>query len=496
MYSRNPRTRKQPIKKKPVSPSLTSLFSSLTQSSSGSNSTVTQESVLWGKHSSSKQGVVKRSTGQHRKSSKKDASHRVTEAEKRPNVFAFMERDGEEDDVVGDLPSDSEMGSLHDFRIPDSFPHSGVPAAPQPPISAGPPALPEGFDQPPSTRPLSFASLHSDSGISIRSSSSERSSPVVPQKIPKKASTDRTKLRAKPMTRGGSSSSAALSSSNIRPAQHQWDGTPESFYPRPAIPEGAIVPDVKSSSKQVSKKMDASKKMQKTKSSKSPSKAVKQDKGGYDLVASSISTQHEEGPKPLYRRFEALNNRILLVLQDEITTMENDLAVMDQRITQVNGPGPTSRRAELRGPTTLEWQRMQLHGMLVDKLNTYNRALASYNALAQLTPTVDDEVQEYRDFLEEYDPLVASETAFLDHLADLATITGTACSQTTADKSALNAGVAILFTIVVFKLVPNILARIIVGAVVVLAMTWAGLLPAAEVTEEGGGQGWGPKSTV
>ena len=482
------------MKKAPVSPSLTSIFSSLTHSSSGSNSTVTQESVRWGKHSSSKQGVVKRPAGQHRRSNKKETSRKSPAEEKKPDVFDYIEHDDEEDDVVGDLPSESEVGSVHDFQIPDVFPESHLPAAPLPPVSStGLPPFSEDFERSLPARPLSFASLHSDSGISIRSSSSERSSTGMQQKLPKKPLT----VRSGPMVRGGSSSSAASSSSNPRPVHNQWDGTPESFYSQGAKAPGSQASNnTKQSIKAVSRRADGGKTLQEAKAADTSIDVEHGDKGGYDFVASQVSTTSEDGPRPLYRRFEALNNRILLMMQDEIMTMENDLSIMDQRIAETEGLGPTSRRAELQSPTPLQRQRMKVQAELVTKLGFYNRALASYNALAQLMPTSDDEVQEYKDFLEENNPLVASETAFLEHLADLSTITGVACSQTMADKSAFNAGVAILFTIVVFKLVPNLIARIIIGAVIVLAMTWVGLLPAAEVTEEGGVQAWGPKSTT
>lgn len=369
MSSRAPRTRKQPVKKKPVSPSLTSLFSSLTQSSSGSNSTVTQESMLWGKHSSSKQGAVKRSAAQHKKS-KKEPLRKSIEEEPRPNVFAFMESDGEGEDVVGDLPSDSDGGFLPINGTTGMAPQYSIPFAPSPPVSSSLPAVSEAYEQSISARPLSFTSLHSDSGISIRSSSPDRPSPIMTQKVPKRSVVERVSTRSKPRARGNSNSSAA---SSVGPGQvrYQWEGAPESFYAQ-AVKTAAPPPQkAKPSPNMVSVRKDSSKKLRRAKVS-GPGEPIWPDKGGYDFLASNISADVEEAPKPLYRRFETLNNRILLVLQDEITTMENDLAVMDQRIAETERAAPSSRRAELRAPTPLQWQRMQLCGMLIPKLSHYS----------------------------------------------------------------------------------------------------------------------------
>jgi hypothetical protein len=51
-------------------------------------------------------------------------------------------------------------------------------------------------------------------------------------------------------------------------------------------------------------------------------------------------------------------------------------------------------------------------------------------------------------------------------------------SSNSRERVAFEAGAAVLMTITAFKLVPNILGRIVLGGVVVVAMIWAGLLPA------------------
>ena len=117
-------------------------------------------------------------------------------------------------------------------------------------------------------------------------------------------------------------------------------------------------------------------------------------------------------------------------------------------------------------------------------IKTLDRALLSYQSLASLPQTSFTETKVYKDFLASTRPVVESEIAFLDYLSDLATITpkrtraeGDEEDLAMADKSALTAGAAILFTIVVFKLVPNLFARLVVGAAVVGGMVCTGLLP-------------------
>ena len=83
----------------------------------------------------------------------------------------------------------------------------------------------------------------------------------------------------------------------------------------------------------------------------------------------------------------------------------------------------------------------------------------------------------YRDILEKYNPMVPSETEFLDHLADLAAIPRRGKTEASAERPALATGCIVLMTIIAFKLVPSLFARMGLGAVVVVVMTWAELLP-------------------
>ena len=137
---------------------------------------------------------------------------------------------------------------------------------------------------------------------------------------------------------------------------------------------------------------------------------------GYSHLASSISTSTHPSSdavlRPIYRKFETLNNRILLYLQDEICEMEQDLLELDgaiaqeedeQRIFKCSASGaemtaglpshpgvglgkPTvgngsgngrsskrdSRRQEAKFPSHLQWVRRELMGRLAEKVGQYS----------------------------------------------------------------------------------------------------------------------------
>ena len=137
-----------------------------------------------------------------------------------------------------------------------------------------------------------------------------------------------------------------------------------------------------------------------------PSYRKKDASSGYSFLASSISTQHPSSDavlRPIYRKFETLNNRILLYLQDEICEMEQDLKDLDEAITveekerrsamglpthpgvglantkssKVGGRSlrRESRRQEAKFPSQLQWVRQELMGRLGGKVAQYSMLL-------------------------------------------------------------------------------------------------------------------------
>lgn len=87
---------------------------------------------------------------------------------------------------------------------------------------------------------------------------------------------------------------------------------------------------------------------------------------GYQCLAAILTGELFSQPKvlPIYRRFETLNHRLLLQMQDEIVELEQQLDRLDEDDSQArmtpNGPWPASRRSEVlqQGKIYFEKQRL------------------------------------------------------------------------------------------------------------------------------------------
>ena len=99
----------------------------------------------------------------------------------------------------------------------------------------------------------------------------------------------------------------------------------------------------------------------------------KPDRSGYDLLAASIGSKSEDSLRPLYRKFEILNNRILLYLQDEISEIEDRLRELDKQENQYYGDRPASRRTEARYPSHVQWHRTDLLNRSLAKIEQYSK---------------------------------------------------------------------------------------------------------------------------
>ncbi|KAK4695362.1 hypothetical protein P7C71_g2380, partial [Lecanoromycetidae sp. Uapishka_2] len=209
----------------------------------------------------------------------------------------------------------------------------------------------------------------------------------------------------------------------------------------------------------------------------------KREHSGYDLIASNIDPQDPAFLKPIYRKFEMLNNRMLLYLQDEIAEMEDQLRDLDSAIAyeeQRMGHRSASRRAEAKLPSQLQWHRMELLSRSFAKVEQYNRALTSYAKLTKnLSPASHADVSAYQAWLGKHAPVVEQETAFLQRENDLLTV-HTPCPITTRPSMNFRTGSALetpvivvafglLSTIIVFKVVPQISARLVISAMVGVA---------------------------
>ncbi|KAL8866872.1 MAG: hypothetical protein Q9198_008727 [Flavoplaca austrocitrina] len=201
-------------------------------------------------------------------------------------------------------------------------------------------------------------------------------------------------------------------------------------------------------------------------------------KAGYPQIASAISSQPDSVLKPVYRKFETLNNRILLYLQDEISELESDIHGLDAAITQEEqylgrSRQPTSRRAEAKTPSQLQWRRNELLGRCAGKVNQYNQALSSYSSLTKsLCPSSHSDIKAYQKWLTKHTPVVEPEASFIQHRKDLITVSAQAqhTGPLILEYSPVTVALTIMTTIIVCKFVPQGFARLMMSTVIGLAL--------------------------
>ena len=145
------------------------------------------------------------------------------------------------------------------------------------------------------------------------------------------------------------------------------------------------------------------------------------DPGGYGPDGGA-----EPDIKPIYRRFEALNHRLLLHLQDELSELEEQLHRLDTADTQTrrlqNCILPASRRAEHMSGGELQWHKTDILGKIGFKLGQYNHALSSFREAQDLPPPDPADVEAYRTYLATDNPIAEIETLFLDPTDDLVSL--------------------------------------------------------------------------
>ncbi|KAI4136590.1 MAG: hypothetical protein L6R39_007715 [Caloplaca ligustica] len=320
-------------------------------------------------------------------------------------------------------------------------------------------------------------SFHSDSGISMGSSSGDADSPVLHHKYPsmRRPSTHEPSI---PEDNGLNVSCAPLPIPGPAFAADVWpqlSATPEAYYTR--LPREApkslddttfhlpVTPPELSPQLPRGRKQHAAKEPSAT-------------KHGYSQLASRISSQEDAVLKPVYRKFETLNNRILLYLQDEISELEADLEELDAAITReaqcMGRDGyAASRRAEAKAPSQLQWHRNNLTERCASKVDTYNRTLTSYSNLVQtLSPSSKSDVNAYRKWIMKHNPIAKPEASFLNKRNDLVTLSQSRqhAAPSSLKYSPVTFALTVLTTIIVFKFVPQFFARLVMSAVIGLAL--------------------------
>lgn len=237
-------------------------------------------------------------------------------------------------------------------------------------------------------------SLHSDSGISVRSSSPERESPILRHKYPNVRSIANAGKGVQPIAYPNHHLAGSPDSIGPRTSAYPRDwstfvgptGHPEAYYTssRPVITQTIQPPRSQSIGTQ---RRHSGQLIRTGMHSQSPPASPKNaisKKGGYEVLASAIDSRDDALLKPIYRKFETLNNRILLYLQDEISEIEEDLRELDNAIAREDealGRRSASRRAESKLPTQLQWRRLDLLGRSYTKVEQYSK---SFSQVVQL----------------------------------------------------------------------------------------------------------------
>ncbi|KAK5020297.1 hypothetical protein LTR60_000645 [Cryomyces antarcticus] len=212
---------------------------------------------------------------------------------------------------------------------------------------------------------------------------------------------------------------------------------------------------------------------------------------GYELLAHKLSESSETRPgvapgfKPVYRKFEQLNHRILLHLQDEISELEEELRRLDEYVAHFgdgtddgteDGPRHApSRRSERRSENPWYHSRVHLLGQIFMKIDQYNKALTSYNGMvASLDPARAEDIQLYQAWIAKHAPIDETETRFLNHESDLLCI-ARANDRGHPDNVAKCAivclPVVLLVPLLAFSIIPGFLGRLFVLSILVIGAT-------------------------
>ena len=336
-------------------------------------------------------------------------------------------------------------------------------------------------------------SIISDSGVSMLSASPVEDSPILGYKsalheLDEMPATNHSKILSGLITNAVPPTPAAHMN-RIRSQDLHFMEEPESFYsssthPQPQTPRTATV---RNSQPGMQPTWQPSPYQSSRGSMPPPPVAqVQVEKSGYDLLASAIGSQDKEALTPIYRKFETLNNRILLYLQHEIDEMENTLKKLDAAIIQEEAHETASARAETTYTSHSRWYRQELMCRISAKVEQYSKlwitlrnfgmadrdfvdtALLSYCNLTKcLEPASRADIAAYKMWIAENAPLVEQETD-LHNVADLMTVSRSQVKNTPFPNPTpiILVVVALVSTIVVFKVVPQLLARLVISMVV------------------------------
>ncbi|KAK5135711.1 hypothetical protein LTR08_004697 [Meristemomyces frigidus] len=206
---------------------------------------------------------------------------------------------------------------------------------------------------------------------------------------------------------------------------------------------------------------------------------------GYEMLALELSLA-DSPVRPLYRKFEYLNHRILLHLQDELCELEEQLRIMDEIIAQMDPAladgerTPASRRGETYSSSEIHHRRTSLLGRIFIKTEQYNKAMSSYTAMAKSSGAPQEkDVQAYHQWMAKHAPVHEVEARFLQRGEDLMIPgkAGVAPPQSTEHTALAYLLMALMLPLLLFSIIPTLAGRlavtalIAVGAFIVTATT-------------------------
>ncbi|CAA9957318.1 PAT1 multi-domain protein [Pyrenophora teres f. maculata] len=201
---------------------------------------------------------------------------------------------------------------------------------------------------------------------------------------------------------------------------------------------------------------------------------------GYELLANELTASSRakassrKGLVPMYRKFEHLNHRVLLHLQDETCELEEELRQLDECIAQMSPRDaegyeyPASRRSDARYGSDMHFKRTELLGRIFQKLEQYNKALSSFSSMSKELdrPTTKD-IKAYRGWMDENEPLDYAESQFIERDSDLVAIPRKASIKTApvADQdqsAAVWFPLTLVLPLMAFAIVPSLVGRLLV----------------------------------
>ncbi|CDM28879.1 hypothetical protein DTO013E5_1307 [Penicillium roqueforti] len=390
------------------------------------------------------------------------ANPKKPESKKMPNVFEFLEENDESSSDSSSLSSSSESESDEEPEPPRPIQSTTQIQAPKPRTNT----VPHGV-------------LVSGGNISPKKVTQ---SPPVASKSPKEprkpapSTGNQLVTRKRQPTRKPSPISTAQTSPGIgelelsRPQTYHGSPRDNGAIHRPPLPP--------------SPPRSPEDSLHRTTPTKRRDSNVSQEPSGYGLLASHLtkSASEESGSfPPLYRRFETVNHRVLLHLQDEISQMEEDLHTLDEyeeihRVSTAEQEGakpfPASRRrdAQAQAYSSLHYRRMDLMSTLIQKTEQYNNALCAYSKVLQTLPRASEQdIADYRGWMREHKPIAGVETRFLIHDADLVSLTPRLAASAAAAPvyvAIIIASGALLLPLLAFSLIAEFSGRLVVVTVV------------------------------